>query len=244
MRGQRCNAADSDDEQAGTRASALGASLAAAPSLTGQEPRAASSARWWSPGDGRILAATAAYDNRFGTLRSSTRPARSRPRTCVLRTHRPQRARVRDVPSARRRHERVGGHHRGAVARDERTGSDFCGNRRQQLSEPPAGRRRVAFAALEARPVPRPSALASQARGWHAGRARVHYRSGARSDWLQHPPGIWIDEQVADGLGVPASPPGGQPQIRESPTTSVLVHSSAKTASRRRAIPRAGSRSR
>ena len=47
---------------------ALGASLTAAPSLTGQEPRAASSARWWSPGDGRTLAATAAYDNRFGTL--------------------------------------------------------------------------------------------------------------------------------------------------------------------------------
>ena len=47
---------------------AIGASLAAAPSLTGQEPRAASSARWWSPGDGRTLASTAAYDNRFGTL--------------------------------------------------------------------------------------------------------------------------------------------------------------------------------
>ena len=47
---------------------ALGASLTAAASLTGQEPRAASSARWRSPGDGRILAATAAYDNRFGTL--------------------------------------------------------------------------------------------------------------------------------------------------------------------------------
>jgi len=47
---------------------AFGAALAAAPSITGQEPRAASLARWWSPGDGRILASTAAYDNRFGTL--------------------------------------------------------------------------------------------------------------------------------------------------------------------------------
>jgi hypothetical protein len=46
---------------------ACGALLTAASSLTGQE-RAASSARWWSPGDGRALTATAAYDNRFGTL--------------------------------------------------------------------------------------------------------------------------------------------------------------------------------
>ena len=126
-RGQRCNAADSDAEQAGTRASgagrvphrgALAHRAGAASRVVGTlvEP-----GRRPHPGGHRSLRQPV----RDAVDPQHVWPGRDQ-RTRVLRTHRPQRARVRDVPSTRRRHERVGGHHRGAVARDERTDPIFA----------------------------------------------------------------------------------------------------------------------
>ena len=165
----------------------------------------AAAGEWWAPGDGRPLPAEASYANAAGALGIlNTAGADRDARPSVLRAARRERPRLRDLPSARRRDGAVGRHRPRALGSDRGQDPLFAAHRRPQLPASARRRPRRAFAAADARPVPRRVAVAAARRERRAAARRVHARGRARPDGLQHASRARPRIGAADGVRLPA----------------------------------------